>query len=360
MNRDLAIDLGTANTLVFKAGEGIVFNEPTVIAVNADRGDVLGVGEEAWRMVDRSPGDVIPVRPLRRGTINEFDVTQRMIKVIMRRVGISRLPGPRVLVCVPSTITEVERRALHQAVRSAGARSVVLVEEPLAAAIGAGLPVHEPIGNLIVDIGGGTSEMAVVSMGGVVDGRAIGVGGFDMDAAIQEHVKNVYGVAIGDKTAERVKMAVGSAYPTARSLAMEVRGRDLRTGLPTDVDLTEVEVREALDEPVLAVIAAARGCLSEAPPELTHDVLETGMFLTGGGGLLRGMDMMLAQECEVPVHTTERPLETVVRGAGRMLEDLPAYMSTLQLERGGRSPGARRASRFIKGLGWSAARSDDA
>lgn len=335
MGRDIAIDLGTANTLVYRQGDGIVFDEPTVIAVNSQTGAVVAMGGKAWAEIDRAPGNVVAARPLRDGMIKDFDVLHRMLKTIMHQVSIGRFPKPRGLICVSSTITQVERRAVEKAAKSAGLRNVVLVEEPLAAAIGAHLPIHEPMGNLVVDIGGGTSEMAVVSMGGVVDGRAIQVGGFDMDAALQRHVRVNYGVAIGDKTAEKVKITIGSAYPTAGAVrAVKIRGRETASGGPKDVDLSEDEVREALSEPVRAIAAAARECLAQAPPELTHDVLETGMWLTGGGGLLRGMDMLLAQECEVPVHLTERPLETVVMGAGRMLDDLPAYQATLQLERG--------------------------
>ncbi len=332
MARDLAIDLGSANTLVYRLGEGIVYNEPSVVAMRAGR--VIEIGNAAWGAIDRSPGNVQASRPLRTGTVHDFEVTQQMLRVIFQRVGVSRFPKPNVLICSPSTSTQVERRALEEAGRHAGARRVVLVEEPLAAAIGARLPVHEPVGNLIVDIGGGMSEMAVVSMGGVVDGRAIGVGGFDLDAAIQAYVRQVSGVVIGDKTAERIKMAIGSAYPTAGGTrVVRVRGREADTGGPRDLELTENEIREAMSGPVSEIVAAARDTLAEAPPELTHDVLETGMFLTGGGGMLRGMAMLLSRECEVPVHLTEHPLDTVVMGAGILLEDLPSYRSTLQLQR---------------------------
>ena len=334
MGKDLAIDLGSANTLVYRQDEGIVFREPTVIAVHSPTGRVLEMGERAWNVIDRAPGNVISARPLRTGKVTDFDVLQRMLRLILDRVGVTRFTRPRVLISVPSTITQVERRAVEQAGRSAGAKLVVLVEEPLAAAIGAGIPVHEPVGNFIVDIGGGTSEIAVISMGGVVDGRSIEVGGFDMDAALQQHVKQRYGLIIGDKTAERVKVAVGSAYPTAGGIrAVQIRGRNAASGSPRDIRLAESEVREALSEPVGAIAGAARKTLADAPPELTHDVLETGVFLTGGGGLLRGMDMLLAQECEVPVHTTEHPLETVVLGAGKMLEQLDIYRSALDTAR---------------------------
>jgi rod shape-determining protein MreB len=247
---------------------------------------------------------------------------------------VSRFPRPRVLICVPSAITEVERRAVKEAAQISGAREVALVEEPLAAAIGAGLPVHEPVGNLVVDIGGGTSEMAVVSMGGIVTGKAIRVGGFDMDAAIQQHVRRVYGIAVGERTAEQMKIAIGSAYPTPEIPTAHVRGRELATGLPKGVEVSEEEVREALSEPVRLIVDATRDALSQSPPELAHDVLETGMFLTGGGSLLKGMEVRLAKECEVPVHLTEQPLETVVLGAGRMLDHLSDYRSAFLFTRG--------------------------
>ncbi len=323
MQGALAIDLGTANTLVFHQERGIVFNQPTVIALNSRTSEVHAMGNEAWEMIGRTPAYIVAVRPLRRGAITDFDVTQRMIKLIMRMVGISRFAKPRVLICVPSAITEVERRAVEEAATSAGARSVTLLEEPMAAAIGAGLPIHEPLGNLIVDVGGGTSEVAMVSMGGLVTKRAVRVGGFDMDAAVQQHIRKEYGVAVGERTSEQLKMAVGSAYPGSEATTAEVRGREVATGMPKVIQLSEEEIREALAENVRSIVDAARQCLAESPPELSHDVLERGMFLTGGGGLLKGLDARLSQECEVPVHLTEQPLETVVLGAGRLLEYLP-------------------------------------
>jgi len=334
VGRDLAIDLGTANTLVYRQGEGIVFNEPTVIALNTRTGDVLAMGDEAWEMIGRTPGHVVAMRPLRHGAITDFDITEHMIRLILKRVGVARFPRPRVLICVPSAITEVERRAVKEAARSAGGREVALVEEPLAAAIGAGLPVHEPVGNLIVDVGGGTSEMAVVSMGGIVTGRAIRVGGFDMDAAIQSHVRKVYGIAVGERTAEQMKIAIGSAYPIPGLPSAAIRGREIATGLPKAVEVAEEEVREALAESVARIVQATRDTLAQSPPELAHDVLETGMFLTGGGSLLHGMEVRLAKECEVPVHLTEQPLETVVLGAGRMLDHLADYRSSFLFTRG--------------------------
>jgi len=333
MGRDLALDLGTANTLVYRQGEGIVFDQPTVVAMNATTGEVESMGDEAWQMIGGRSGSVVAVRPLRHGVMTEFDITQRMIEAVLRRVGVSRFPKPRVLVCIASESSEVERRAVEEAVRFAGGRSVVLVEEGLAAAIGAGLPIHEPVGNLVVDIGGGTTEMVVVSMGGVVSGLSVRVGGFDLDAAIQEHIRTEYGLAIGEKAAEQIKIAIGSAFPVQRGKAAIVTGRELSSGAPREIRLSEDEVRTAMSAPVGKIVEAARRTLGEAPPELTHDVLETGTFLTGGGALLRGLDLLLSQECEVPVHVTDRPLETVVLGAGAMLERLDDYRSSFQLVR---------------------------
>jgi rod shape-determining protein MreB and related proteins len=333
VGRDLAIDLGSANTLVYRQGDGIVFDEPTVVAMHGGTGEVVAMGDEAWQLLGGDSGNVLAVRPLHEGTMTEIEVTQRMLAVVLRRVGVTRFPKPRVLVCVPPSASAVERRAIDRAIRYAGGRQIVPVEEPLAAAVGADLPVHEPLGNLIVDIGGGRSEMAVVSMGGVVSGRSALVGGFDLDAAVQHHIRGTYGVAIGEKSAEELKVAIGSAFPSQSARAAKVIGRELASGSMVEVRVDEVELRQAMAPVVKTIVEEARMTLAEAPPELTHDVLETGMFLTGGGSLLRGLDMLLAQECEVPVHVVERPLETVVRGAGRMLEHLDDYRSTFQLLR---------------------------
>jgi rod shape-determining protein MreB len=333
VGRDLAIDLGSANTLVYRQGDGIVFDEPTVVAMHGGTGEVVAMGDEAWQLLGGDSGNVLAVRPLREGTMTEIEVTQRMLAVVLRRVGVTRFPKPRVLVCVPPSASAVERRAIDRAIRYAGGRQIVPVEEPLAAAVGADLPVHEPLGNLIVDIGGGRSEMAVVSMGGVVSGRSALVGGSDLDAAVQDHIRGTYGVAIGEKSAEELKVAIGSAFPSQSARAAKVIGRELASGSMVEVRVDEDELRQAMAPVVKTIVEEARMTLAEAPPELTHDVLETGMFLTGGGSLLRGLDMLLAQECEVPVHVVERPLETVVRGAGRMLEHLDDYRSTFQLLR---------------------------
>ena len=317
---DLAIDLGTANTLVFESGAGIVFNEPTVVALDASEGTVLAMGDDAWEMIGRTPARIVAVRPLRRGAITDYEVTQQMIRVILRRAGVTRFARPRVLVCVPSAITEVERRAVRDATTSAGARSVSLVEEPMAAAIGAGLPVHEPVGNMILDIGGGTTEVAMLSLGGIIIQRSLRLGGFDLDAAVQHHVRRDYGMAIGERAAERVKITAGSAYPVPDAVSIEIQGRDIATGMPRALELTPEEIRETFGEPMRQVVSAAHQCLAESAPELGHDVLERGLFLTGGGGLLHGLDVRLSHELEVPVHLTDQPLETVVLGAGRCLE----------------------------------------
>jgi rod shape-determining protein MreB len=326
-NRDLAVDLGTANTLVYRQGRGVVYDEPTVVAINARSGQVLSAGSQAWRMLAESPGNVQVVRPLERGVIADFEMTASMLRLIMRSLGVTRFPRPRALVCVPAGSTKVERRAVEEAVTSAGLRSATLVEETLAAAVGAGLPIHEPVGSLVVDIGGGTTEVAVVAMGGIVTGSSTPVGGFDLDAAIQRHIRQRYGVAIGDRSAERVKVELGSAYPAAASAPLSIRGRDMATAVPAVLDISPEEIRECLREQVSAMVETTKRCLADAPAELAHDVLERGIFLTGGSGLLRGLDMRLSGECEVPVHLTERPLETVVLGAGRLLEYMPDYRS---------------------------------
>jgi rod shape-determining protein MreB len=322
--RDLAIDLGTANTLVYARGRGIVLNEPTVIALNSRTQDVLAMGHEAWQMIGRTPGYIVAVRPLRKGAITDFDITQRMIRLLLQRAGVSRFNRPRVLICVPSAITEVERRAVEEAARRAGANAAYLIEQPMAAAIGAGLPIHEPIGNMVVDIGGGTTEIAVISLGGIVALEAIRVGSFDMDSAIQSYVRREYGIAIGERTAEEIKLAIGSAYPTDESVKAEVRGRDLMTGLPKTVILAPEEVREAIGEQIGAIVDAVVRCLGAAPPELAQDLIVQGLHLVGGGGLLSGMDRRLAEESNLPVILEEAPLECVVMGAGRCLEEIEA------------------------------------
>jgi rod shape-determining protein MreB len=318
--RDLAIDLGTANTLVYSRGQGIILNEPTVIALNSRSQDVLAMGHEAWQMIGRTPGYIVAVRPLRGGAITDFEITQRMIRLLFQRAGVSRIYRARVLICVPSAITHVEQRAVLEAARRAGAAATYLIEQPMAAAIGAGLPIHEPMGNMVVDVGGGTTEVAVISLGGVVALEAVRVGSFDIDAAIQTYVRREYGIAIGERTSEEIKLAIGSAFPTPDEYKAEVRGRDLMSGLPKTIILAPEEVRGAIEEQVRAICDAVVAALSQTPPELAQDLIHHGIHLVGGGGMLRGLDLRIAQETSLPVHLVDAPLECVVLGAGRCLE----------------------------------------
>ena len=319
--RDLAIDLGTANTLVYAKGEGIVLNEPSVIALNNISHEVLAMGRDAWQMVGRTPGYIEAVRPLRQGAITDYDITQRMIRLLLQRVGVSRLNRPKVLICVPSAITEVEKRAVTEAARRAGAAQAQLIDQPMAAAIGAGLPVHEPIGSMVVDIGGGTSETALISLGGTVALEAIRVGGFDFDAAIQTFIRREHGIAIGERTAEEIKIAVGSAAPTVDEFRVEVRGREIMSGLPKTIILTPGEVRHAIEDLVNSICKSVVACLGLAPAELAQDVIRQGIHLVGGGGLLRGLDQRLSRATGVPVYVVDAPLECVVLGAGRCIEN---------------------------------------
>jgi len=322
ITRDIALDLGSANMLVYVRGEGIVLNEPTVVAMNERTGEMLAIGNEAWELTANTPGHIVPVRPLRHGAITDFEVTERLIKAIFQRVGTGRIVHPRALVCVSSGISPVERRAMEEAASSAGARSADLIVEPMAAAIGAGLPIDQPAGNCIIDVGGGTTEVAIISMGGIVASRAIRIGGFDLDDAIQKFLRARYGIAIGERTAEAIKCEIGSAATDGDEPAAEIRGRELQTGMPKTVTVGAEELRGAIEEHLAAVLTAVRGALAEAPPELSHDVLDRGMHLTGGGALLRGLARRLEEETNIPVHATESPLETVVTGAGRALGTL--------------------------------------
>lgn len=306
--------------MVYARGEGIVLNEPSVIALNSRSGEVLAMGHEAWQMIGRTPSYIVAVRPLRKGAITDFDVTQRMIRLLLQRVGVSRLNRPRVVICVPSAITAVERRAVTEAARRAGAADARLIEQPVAAAIGADLPINEPVGNMVIDIGGGTTESALISLGGVVALEAVRVGSFDIDNAIQGYVRREYGIAVGERTAEEIKVVLGSAFPTDDEVNAEVRGRELMSGLPKTVTLTPAEIRTAIEEPVAAMIDSVLSCLAQAPPELAQDLIVQGVHLVGGGGLLKGMDLRLNAESEVPVRRVQAPLESVVLGAGKVIE----------------------------------------
>jgi rod shape-determining protein MreB and related proteins len=321
MSRALAIDLGTANTLVYVRGRGIRLRQPTVMALDESTGEILALGDDAYAMIGRTPSHIVSVRPLRGGAISDFETTSRMIRMLIQRACRGRVSKPRVIVCVPSAVTQVERKAVRDATLHAGARVAYLIEEPMAAALGAGLPVQEPYGNLIVDVGGGTTEVACISLGGVVASKSLRIAGFDFDAAIVHYLRREYAITIGERTAESVKIAIGSAVPMpGEQDKFEVRGRELATGLPKTVPLSAGEVREALEEPVSQVVQAVLDTLSESPPELANDVIDKGVFLTGGSGMLRGLAERIAQAAEVPVHRVDTPLECVALGAGRVIE----------------------------------------
>lgn len=323
LSPDIGIDLGTANTLVYVRGRGIVLVEPSVVAIEKDSGKLLAVGTEAKRMIGRTPGNIIAIRPLKDGVIADFHVTETMIRKLIERVHKRNyLINPRVVVCVPSGVTAVEKRAVYEATLSAGAREAHLMEEPMAAAIGAGLPIQEPVGNMVVDIGGGTTEVAVISLGGIVSSISVRVGGDEFDEAIIAHVKKEYNVMIGERTAEEIKMEIGSAYPMPEEEDVEVRGRDLLSGLPKNIVLSSEEIRMALEETMSQIITAVKSTLEKTPPELSSDIMDRGIVLTGGGSLLKGIDERLRQETHIPVHVTDDPLSCVVIGAGKSLEEL--------------------------------------
>lgn len=328
--RDMAVDLGTANTLVYVKGRGIVLNEPSVVAIDKNTGAVLAVGLEAKRMIGRTPGNIVAIRPLKDGVIADFDVTERMLRYFIQRVHKRRfLARPRIVVGVPSGITGVEQRAVEEAAEQAGARSAHLIEEPMAAAIGAELPVYEPSGNMIVDIGGGTTEVAVISLGGIVASESIRVGGDEIDEAIIQHMKREHNLMLGERTAEELKIEVGSAYPLAQEEQAEVRGRDLVTGLPKTLVISSAEIRAAIEEPVSMIVDAVKRTLDKTPPELSSDVMDRGIVLAGGGALLRGLDERLRQETGMPVHLVERPLDVVAVGSGKCLEEFDSLKKVL-------------------------------
>jgi rod shape-determining protein MreB len=318
--RDMAVDLGTANTLVYVRGRGIVLSEPSVVAIDHASGEVHAVGVEAKRMLGRTPGTISAIRPLKDGVIADFDVTEQMLRHFIQKVHQHRFAHPRVVVCVPSGVTGVEKRAVEEATRNAGARDAFLIEEPMAAAIGAGLPVSEPTGNMIVDVGGGTSEVAVISLGGIVVSVSMRVGGDEMDEAIISHVKREYKLLIGNQTAEEIKLEVGSAFPMKDEVQAEVRGRDMLTGLPKTVIISSEEIRDALEEPVGQIVDAIKSTLDKTPPELAADIMDRGIVLAGGGALLNGLDERLRHETQMPVQLAESPLTCVAVGSGRSLE----------------------------------------
>jgi rod shape-determining protein MreB len=334
LGRDLAVDLGTANTLVYVRGRGIVLNEPSVVALNTNNGQVVAVGVEAKRMIGRTPGNIVAVRPLKDGVIADFDVTERMLRYFIQKVHRrTRMAKPRIVVAVPSGITGVEQSAVKEAGHQAGARKVYIIEEPMAAAIGAGLPVNEPTGNMVVDIGGGTTEVAVISLGGIVTCQSIRIGGDELDQAIITFGKKEHSLMLGERTAEEIKLALGSAFPSKDEPQAEIRGRDLVSGLPKTVLITADEVRQAIIEPVNLIIDAIKISLDKCPPELAGDVMDRGIALTGGGALLRGLDQRIREETGMPVHVADSPLESVVLGTGKCVEDFDTLRQVLVPDR---------------------------
>ena len=334
LGRDMAVDLGTANTLVYVRGRGIVLNEPSVVALNTNNGQVVAVGVEAKRMIGRTPGNIVAVRPLKDGVIADFDVTERMLRYFIQKVHRrSRMAKPRIVVAVPSGITGVEQSAVKEAGHQAGARKVYIIEEPMAAAIGAGLPVNEPTGNMVVDIGGGTTEVAVISLGGIVTSQSIRIGGDELDQAIITFGKKEHSLMLGERTAEEIKLALGSAFPAKDEPQAEIRGRDLVSGLPKTVLIGAAEVRRAIDEPITLIIDAVKATLDKCPPELAGDVMDRGIALTGGGALLRGLDQRIREETGMPVHIADSPLDSVVLGTGKCVEDFDTLRQVLVPDR---------------------------
>lgn len=332
-SKDMGIDLGTANTLVYMREKGIIVNEPSVVAINTQTKEVLAVGNEAKEMIGRTPGNIVAVRPMKDGVIADFDVTQAMLRYFINKAYVRSLfsPKPRIVICVPSGVTEVEKRAVLEAAVAAGSREkdTYLIEEPMAASIGAGLPVADPAGSMIVDIGGGTSEVAVISLGGIVSSASLRVAGDTLDNSIVAFIKREFNLAIGDRTAEEIKLTLGSAYLLPQEELMEIRGRDLISGLPKTVEVTSIDIRTALAEPVRDIVECIKQTLESTPPELASDIMEFGITLTGGGALLRGLDQLITSETGIPVHIAFEPLNCVAVGTGMVLEQLDTLKSVL-------------------------------
>ncbi|MCX6828783.1 MAG: rod shape-determining protein [candidate division Zixibacteria bacterium] len=330
ISNDVGIDLGTANTLVFVRGQGIVLNEPSVVAVEKSTGKVLAVGSAAKEMLGRTPGEIAAIRPLKDGVIADFEISEKLLSDFIRRVVKHKyLMKPRIVISVPSGITEVEKRAVRDSAENAGAREVFLLQEPMAAAIGVGLPVDQPSGIMVIDVGGGTSEIAVIALNGIVNNISVRIAGDEMNDAIIMYLKKNYNLLIGELTAEEIKIKIGSAFPLEKELSQEVKGRDLVAGVPKTLKLSSVQVREALVEPIERIVEAVRQSLERTPPELASDILDRGIILTGGGALLRGLDRRLRQETNLPVHIADDPLTCVVRGTGKVLENMQQYSKVL-------------------------------
>ncbi len=333
IGRDMAVDLGTANTLVYVRGRGVLLNEPSVVALNSQTREILAVGAEAKRMLGRTPDNITAIRPMKDGVIADFESTEQMLRIFIQQVHRRRyFAKPRLVICVPSGITSVEQRAVKEAGYQAGARRVYIVEEPMAAAIGAGLPVHEATGNMVVDVGGGTTEVAVISLGGIVTSLSVRIAGDDLDQAIISWFKKEYSLMLGERSAEDVKMTLGSAFPMTSEPDAEVRGRDLVSGLPRTVNVSSAEVRQALEEPLHGIVDAVRTTLDKTPPELAGDIMDRGLVLTGGGALLRGLDERLRHETGMPVHVAAEPLHSVAMGAGKCVEEFEALQQVLVQE----------------------------
>ncbi|MDH4222077.1 MAG: rod shape-determining protein [candidate division Zixibacteria bacterium] len=330
ISNDIGIDLGTANTLVFVRGEGIVLNEPSVVAVEVATKKVLAVGAAAKEMLGRTPGEIEAIRPLKDGVIADFETTEKLLSDFIKRVVRHRyLMKPRIVISVPSGITEVEKRAVRDSAENAGAREVFLIQEPMAAAIGVGLPVDQPTGSMVIDVGGGTSEIAVIALNGIVNNISIRIGGDEMDEAIVLYLKKNYNLLIGERTAEEIKMKIGSAFPLENEEVMEIKGRDLVAGIPKTIKISSVQIREALSEPVESIVEAVRQALEQTPPELSADILDRGIIVTGGGALLKGLDKRIRHETNLPVIVADDPLTCVVRGTGKVLENLVSYSKVL-------------------------------
>ena len=322
-SNDLAIDLGTANTLVYARGRGIVVNEPSIVAINKKTNKVAAVGHEAKEMLGRTPGNIVAIKPMKDGVIADFDVTEEMLKYFIRKAhNRNHLLSPRIVICIPSEITQVEKRAVRESALRAKASEVFLVEEAMAAAIGAGLPITEPSGNMIVDIGGGTTDIAVISLSGIVYSRSVRVAGNEMDEAIIQYIKRKHNLLIGERTSEQIKITIGSAAPLEHPMTMEIKGRDLIEGIPKTIEITDDEIREALSDGIATVVNAVRVALERTPPELSADIVDNGMVLTGGGALLKNLDLRLKLETGLPVYLAEDPLSSVVLGTGTMLQDM--------------------------------------
>ncbi|MDD5602966.1 MAG: rod shape-determining protein [Eubacteriales bacterium] len=329
-SKDIGIDLGTANTLVHVKGRGIVVREPSVVAINKKNDEILAVGDAAKEMIGRTPGNIVAIRPMKDGVIADFDITQAMLKYFIKRaINFSLFSKPRVVICVPSGVTEVEKRAVEESTLQAGAKEAYLIEEPMAAAIGAELPVEEPSGSMVVDIGGGTSEVAVISLGGIVTSKSLRIAGDELDEAISHYIKKEYNLMIGERTAEDIKITIGAAYPRAKEVTYEMKGRNLITGLPKNITVTSTEITEAIKETVNAIVDAIKLTLEKTPPELAADIMERGIMLTGGGALLSGLDKLISEETGMPVYIAEKPLDCVVMGAGKVLEEIETLKKVL-------------------------------